>query len=83
MMYDIDAEYGKRGYLKENYKIFNIKDFCKQDFEFHYHEFEKLVLFKSGNTSYIIEGKEYNLKPYDILLVGKGDIHKPIVSREE
>ena len=83
MMYDIDAEYGKRGYLKENYRIFNIKDFCKQDFEFHYHEFEKLVLFKSGKTSYIIEGKEYNLKPYDILLVGRGDIHKPIVSREE
>lgn len=83
MMYDIDAEYGKRGYLKENYRIFNIKDFCKQDFEFHYHEFEKLVLFKSGKTSYIIEGKEYSLKPYDILLVGRGDIHKPIVSREE
>lgn len=46
--YDLDAEYGKRGYLKENYRIFNIKNLCKQEFEFHYHEFEKLVLFKSG-----------------------------------
>lgn len=81
--YDLDAEYGKRGYLKENYRIFNNKDFCGQEFEFHYHEFEKLVLFKSGKASYIIEGKEYRLKPYDILLVGRGDIHKPIISSKE
>lgn len=83
MIYDLDAEYGKRGYLKENYRIFNNKDFCRQEFEFHYHEFEKLVLFKGGKASYIIEGKEYNLKPYDILFVRRGDIHKPIISSEE
>ncbi|MDE6110453.1 MAG: AraC family transcriptional regulator [Eubacterium sp.] len=81
-IYDLDAEYGKRGYLKENYRIFYNKEFCQQEFDFHYHEFEKLVLFKSGKASYIIEGKEYILKPYDILLVGKGDIHKPIISKE-
>ncbi|MDE6723114.1 MAG: AraC family transcriptional regulator, partial [Eubacterium sp.] len=82
-IYEMDAEYGKRGYLKENYRIFNIKDVCTQNFEFHYHEFEKLVLFRSGNAAYIIEGKEYKLKPYDILLVGKGDIHKPVISKDE
>lgn len=81
--YDFDAEYGKRGYLKENYRIFTIKDYCRQEFKFHYHEFEKLVLFKRGKVSYSIEGKEYILKPYDILLVGKGDIHRPIISSEE
>lgn len=81
--YDLDAEYGKRGYLKENYRIFNIRNFCKQEFDFHYHEFEKLVLFKGGKAAYIIEGKEYILKPYDILLVCSGDIHKPVISSEE
>ncbi len=81
--YNLDAEYGKRGYLKENYRIFNIKNLCRQEFEFHYHEFEKLVLFKSGKASYIIEGKEYVLKPNDILLVCSGDIHKPVISSDE
>lgn len=81
--YELDAEYGKRGYLKENYRIFNIKNFCRQEFEFHYHEFEKLVLFKNGKASYIIEGKEYVLKPNDILLVCSGDIHKPVISNDE
>ncbi len=81
--YDLDAEYGKRGYLKENFRIFNIRNFCKQEFEFHYHEFEKLVLFKGGKAAYIIEGKEYILRPYDILLVCSGDIHKPVISSEE
>lgn len=83
MNFDMDAEYGKRGYLKENYRIFNLKDYCRQEFEFHYHEFEKLVLFKNGKAAYIIEGKEYSLKPYDILLVGRGDIHKPVISSDE
>ncbi len=75
----MDAEYGKRGYLKENYRIFNINDYCRQDFRFHYHEFDKIILFKSGKASYIIEGKEYCLKPNDILLVRHGDIHKPVI----
>ncbi len=81
--YELDAEYGKRGYLKENYRVFNLKNFCRQEFEFHYHEFEKLVLFKNGKASYIIEGKEYVLKPNDILLVCSGDIHKPVISNDE
>ena len=77
--YNADGEYGKRGYLKENYRIFNIKDKCSGTFEFHYHEFDKIVMFISGNVTYIIEGKEYTLQPYDILLVRHGDIHKPVI----
>lgn len=80
--YNMDAEYGKKGYLKENFKIFNLKNICCQKFEFHYHEFDKIVLFKSGKASYIIEGKEYSLTKNDILLVRHGDIHKPVVSAD-
>lgn len=77
--YNADGEYGKRGYLKENYRVFNIKDKKKEEFEFHYHEFNKLIFFISGNVEYIVEGKAYKLKPYDILLVRQGDIHKPVI----
>ncbi|NLL71972.1 MAG: AraC family transcriptional regulator, partial [Clostridiales bacterium] len=33
-------------------------------------------------VTYIIEGKTYVLKPWDILLVGRNDIHQPIISSD-
>lgn len=78
-----DGEYGKRGYLKENYRVFNIKDQRGGAFDFHYHEFDKIVLFISGKVTYIVEGREYDLKSGDILLVRHGDIHKPVIDPAE
>lgn len=81
--YVIDGEYSKRGYLLNDFKVFNIKDKRSEAFEFHYHEFNKIIFFKSGDVKYNIEGKEYQLKPNDILLVKRGDIHRPIISENE
>lgn len=81
--YVYGGEYGKRGYLNEDFRIFIIKDKRKEDFEFHYHDFDKIVFFISGDVKYIIEGKEYRLQPYDLLLVPQGDIHKPIINPEK
>lgn len=78
-----DGEYVKRGYLKEDYKVFHIKDKRKENFEFHYHEFSKIIFFISGDVKYNIEGKEYQLEPYDVLLVKSGDIHRPIINENE
>lgn len=79
-VFTADGEYGKRGYLKENYRVFNISDKSDEKFEFHYHEFDKIIFFISGRVTYIIEGREYELKPNDILLVRHGDIHKPVIN---
>ena len=78
-----DGEYGKRGYLKENYRVFHIRDQRGGVFDFHYHEFDKIVLFISGKVTYIVEGREYDLKSGDILLVRHGDIHKPVIDPAE
>lgn len=69
----------KKGYLKEDFQIFHLKDKKDIQFEFHYHNFNKLVIFISGNVTYLIEGKSYKLKPWDILLVNNNDIHKAII----
>lgn len=81
--YTADGEYSKRGYLLNNFKVFNINDKSNEKFEFHYHEFNKIIFFKSGDVKYNIEGKEYLLSPYDILLVKRGDIHRPIINENE
>jgi len=70
----------KRGYLNEDFHFFKLKDQKKNEFEFHYHDFDKIIIFVSGDVTYIIEGKSYKLKPWDILLVGKNDLHLPIIS---
>ena len=67
----------KTGYLKEDFRLFHINDQTKKDFSYHYHDFHKIIVFISGKVTYHIEGKAYHLKPWDILLVSQGAIHKP------
>lgn len=73
----MEEGYVKQGYLHEDFRMFHILDHCEREQDFHYHDFYKIVLFISGNVNYNIEGKSYKLKPYDIVLVNPGDIHKP------
>ena len=65
------------GYLKEDFRLFHINDRTDREFEWHYHDFHKIIVFVSGKVTYHIEGKAYQLKPQDILLVSQGAIHKP------
>ena len=74
-----DSESDKRGYLHERFHFFHLRDSRAQELDFHYHEFDKLVFLLGGKVTYIVEGKSYFLKPYDILLVGRSMIHKPTI----
>lgn len=69
----------KRGYLNSDFRLFHLTDIPQQEFEYHYHEFDKIIIFLSGNVSYIIEGRAYQLKPYDIVLVPHNHIHRPLI----
>ena len=69
----------RSGYLQQNFRLFHLKDKKEQQFDFHYHDFDKIVIFLSGKVTYIVEGKSYHLKPWDILLVPHHDIHKPVI----
>ena len=68
--------YNKKGYLTSNFKIFHLKDSVSKEFEYHYHDFHKITIFIKGNVTYYIEGKSYELRPYDIVLVNRNEIHK-------
>lgn len=73
----------KLGYLNKDFELFHLKDKKSQSFEFHYHDFNKIIIFLSGKVTYLIEGKAYHLKPWDILLVNNHDVHKPIIDPSE
>lgn len=72
----VNQPYEKRGYLKEDFRIFYLKDLASKEIEYHYHDFDKILVFFKGNITYTIEGKAYPLIPEDIILVPQGDSHK-------
>jgi AraC-like DNA-binding protein/mannose-6-phosphate isomerase-like protein (cupin superfamily) len=73
----------KRGYLNKDFEYFHLKDQKSIEFEFHYHDFNKIIVFISGNVTYLIEGKAYKLKPWDILFVNSNDVHRPLIDTSE
>lgn len=69
----------KSGYLNEKFRMFYINDSSPKEYVYHYHDFHKIIWFISGDVEYHIEGKSYKLEPHDILLVRKGEIHRPFI----
>lgn len=81
-------EYGqwpleKRGILKEDLRVFHLKDRITKDVDYHYHDFHKIIIFLNGNVTYMIEGKAYKLRPWDTLIISQSQIHKPIIDPSE
>lgn len=75
-------DYEKRGYLHDDFKLFHLTDSHRREYEFHYHDFYKILILLSGQVSYTIEGKTYQLAPFDIVFVNAEEIHRPIVQQD-
>ena len=71
----------KAGYLKESYHYFHLKDTAGQELDFHFHDFDKLVILLSGRVDYRVESSVYELKPWDVLLVKHHTIHKAEIDK--
>ena len=69
----------KRGYLTEPFRLFHLRDCSTKDIPYHYHEFHKLILFLSGELTYRVEGRGYELKTGDLLLIPAHAIHQPVI----
>lgn len=69
--------YEKRGYLREDFRLFALKGPMEETVDWHYHTFHKIIAFLSGSASYGIEGQSYRLQPGDLILLPSGSIHRP------
>lgn len=72
-------DYEKTGYLHSPFKLFHLTDHEIKHYDCHYHDFYKILLFLSGDVDYFIEGITYRLEPRDIVLIGAGDVHRPVI----
>ena len=75
--------YDNIGYLNNDFRLFHMRDNAPDEFDYHYHDFDKLVLFISGRVEYIVEGVTYQLRPMDLLLVGHHRMHRVIIDPAE
>ena len=71
--------YEKKGYLSSDFRLFHLTDRSIPKIKYHYHEFDKITILIKGNVHYTIEGRTYQLEPYDMVLVRHNEIHRPVV----
>ena len=69
--------YEKRGYLLDDFRLFHLKDKEGTNVDYHYHEFCKLLMLRSGSGGYTVEGQRYSLETGDIVLIGNHSVHRP------
>ena len=67
----------KRGYLLEDYRLFHLNDVQGTKVAYHYHEFCKLLLLRSGSGDYTVEGQRYRLEAGDVVLIPSRCVHRP------
>lgn len=78
-----ESNFSREGYLLENYHYFHLRDTAGQERDFHFHDFNKIVLLLSGRVTYLVENQEYELRPWTVLLVKHHTIHKALIDKKE
>ena len=71
------SDYQKTGYLLEDYRLFHLRSDSGIRPDYHYHEFNKILLLVSGSGSYVVDGQRYSIRSGDAVLIGSGCVHRP------
>ena len=66
---------------RPDFECYHYLDTVPPVVDFHEHEFYEVFFFLSGDVSYIVEGRTYQLRPGDILLTDNKDIHRPEIRK--
>lgn len=69
--------------LAPDYEVHHYRDSYLREVALHHHDFYELYFFLSGNVKYIIESQNYQLQPWDILVISPMELHQPIVVQEK
>ena len=77
----MNGDIKREGYLEEHHRYFHLKDTAGQELDFHFHEFNKIVILISGRVDYAVENELCPLNPGDILLVRHHTIHRANIDR--
>lgn len=77
-------QYISRQYmLSSDYEIFHYSDTDLSSVNLHHHDFYECYMFISGDVTYLIEGKFYDLKMGDIMLINSRELHQAIINSSD
>ncbi len=66
-----------------DFEYFHYRDRSTMEVDFHNHEFFEIYVLLSGKVTYMIEGRSYKLRPWDIILVNNRELHRPVIEAGE
>jgi AraC-like DNA-binding protein/mannose-6-phosphate isomerase-like protein (cupin superfamily) len=79
-MWVSQQEFVTRQYMvSSDFEFFHYKNETLLDVPYHNHDFYEIYLFLSGEVTYVIEGKSYQLRTGDIILINNKELHKPFI----
>ena len=73
-------KFDPRQYMcRSHFEVFHSLDPEPSDIAIHHHDFYEVYFFLSGKVEYRVEGRVYQLKPGDLLLISPMELHQLIV----
>lgn len=69
--------------LSNDYEIFHFSNTDLKSVSLHHHDFYECYYFISGDVTYLVEGKAYNMKKGDIMLINSRELHQAIINSRE
>ncbi len=69
--------------LAKSFEIFRYCDSHLDKVALHHHDFYEVYLFLNGDVNYIIESRNYQLLPGDLLLINPMELHQPRITPEK
>jgi AraC-like DNA-binding protein len=61
------------------YEIYHYQDIGMPGISLHHHDFYEVYFFLTGIVTYQIEGRIYELKPGDLVLINSSELHQAVV----
>lgn len=68
---------------KNDFEIFHYRDAKFSGVPVHQHDFYEIYFFISGNVEYSVEGKIFEMKKGDLLLINPLELHQPRISETQ
>ncbi len=73
----------RQSMTREDFEVFHYRDARFSGVPVHQHDFYEIYFFISGNVEYSVEGKIYEMKKGDILLINPLELHQPRITPDQ
>lgn len=68
--------------VRPHFELSHLRDVIPTDVDTHVHDFYEIYYLNSGGSvAYEVEGRNYRLRPGDVVVINRGDEHRPVLNK--